>query len=57
MKKHILVKELGEGICKAKCHLNVMRYDGVKERYLPERAAEITCGRCRSKMNKESRTG
>jgi hypothetical protein len=48
MKKHILVKELGEGVCKTLCHLNVMRYEGVKERYLPERVAEITCGRCRN---------
>jgi hypothetical protein len=54
MKKHILVKELGEGVCKTLCHLNVMRYEGIKDRYLPERTAEITCGRCRVKMTNAS---
>jgi hypothetical protein len=49
MKKHILVKELGEGVCKTKCYLNVMRYNGVKERYLPERLEEVTCGRCKGR--------
>lgn len=47
MKKHILIKELGEGFCRSVCQLSIPRYEGVKRMYLPERAAEVTCERCR----------
>ncbi len=50
MKKHILIKELGEGICKTICNLLVMRYEGIKKIYLPERKNEITCNKCLAKI-------
>lgn len=49
MKRHILIKELGEGVCKTICNLSVMRYEGVKMLYLPARDKEITCNKCRKR--------
>jgi len=49
MKKHVIIKELGEGVVRSACNLLIMRYYGVKERYLADRSKEVSCNRCRRK--------
>lgn len=48
MKKHIITKELQEGLCKTICNITIMRYEGIKKQYLPEKSNQITCGRCKN---------